>query len=102
MLWHTQAPGCFGDKRYKGMEGFIARSMRRRRCLTRMRSTAGRYRRCQAITAHSIDLRNRKAGIVPAAAKSEVLTRRPDGRLWSLIRGTAVRNLAGTEEWSAP
>ena len=56
----------------------------------------------KTITAHSIDLRNRKAVIVPAAAKSEVLTRRPDGRLWSLIRGTAVRNLAGTEEWSAP
>jgi hypothetical protein len=55
----------------------------------------------KTITALSIDLRDRKAAIVPAAVKNEALTRRPDGGLWPLIRGTAMRNLAGTEEWSA-
>jgi hypothetical protein len=61
------------------------------------------------MTVHSIDPRDRNAVIVLAAVKGEALARRLDGgpsdrcpRAGSRrpIRATAVRNLAGTQEWS--
>jgi hypothetical protein len=49
---------------------------------------------------HNATLRDRNAAIVLTAVKGSALARRPDGRPRPPLRATAMRILAGTEEWS--
>ena len=52
-------------------------------------------------TMHTIAPRDRKVSILLTAVQGEALTRRPNGHPGPPLRATAVRTLAGTEEWSA-
>ena len=54
----------------------------------------------KSTTKHTIVPRVRKRAIVLVAVKDDARTRRPNGRPGPPLRATAVRTLAGTEEWS--